>query len=316
MKSLPDDYTIRAAAIDDLRGVLHVQRAARTHDIGLTSFSEADLRGSWDESRLSLIEDTWVALDGEGTIVAYAEIPRSQDNESWCAVYVLPDYRGRGIEDALLPLIKERLHARNLQPKDGPVILYGRAFEANQALQEVFESEGYERNLTFQIMQVDLTEEQPAPEWPTNIEVRTFRLGEDEQAAYEADEEAGQDKGYHTPLTFDAWAQRMGLNKPEFDHSLWFLAWSGGELAAVCLNYIDAATGTAWIDHLGVRRAWRKQGLGMALLRHSFREFQARGITTAKLSVDSGSLTNAPRLYTQAGMAVVQKYHIYRKDLR
>ena len=29
---------------------------------------------------------------------------------------------------------------------------------------------------------------------------------------------------------------------------------------------------------IGTRKAWRRRGLGLALLQHSFREFYARGI--------------------------------------
>ncbi|MFN8538009.1 MAG: GNAT family N-acetyltransferase [Thermomicrobiales bacterium] len=60
------------------------------------------------------------------------------------------------------------------------------------------------------------------------------------------------------------------------DPALWFLAWDGDEVAGVALNYVAPATGIGWVDHLGVRRLWRRTGLGMALLRHSFASFRAR----------------------------------------
>jgi len=40
-----------------------------------------------------------------------------------------------------------------------------------------------------------------------------------------------------------------------------------------------------------------------------------RGIPKIKLSVDSKSLTHAPRLYESVGMKTVQQYHIYRKEI-
>jgi ribosomal protein S18 acetylase RimI-like enzyme len=67
---------------------------------------------------------------------------------------------------------------------------------------------------------------------------------------------------------------------------------------------------------LAVRRPWRKRGLGLALLKHSFALFQSRGFKTAALSVDGSSLTNAAALYERAGMQVQQQRLVYRKMLR
>ena len=54
----------------------------------------------------------------------------------------------------------------------------------------------------------------------------------------------------------------------------------------------------------------------MALLRHSFREFDRRGTPCVGLSVDAASLTGATRLYERAGMRVVRKFDRYEKELR
>ena len=55
---------------------------------------------------------------------------------------------------------------------------------------------------------------------------------------------------------------------------------------------------------LGVRRAWRRQGLGEALLLRSFAAFRQRGLTRGTLGVDASSVTGATRLYERAGMRV------------
>ncbi len=65
----------------------------------------------------------------------------------------------------------------------------------------------------------------------------------------------------------------------------------------------------------GVRRAWRRCGLGRALLLHAFGEFASRGLRTAGLDVDAESLTGANRLYEEAGMHVSARFDIYEKAL-
>jgi mycothiol synthase len=90
-----------------------------------------------------------------------------------------------------------------------------------------------------------------------------------------------------------------------FDPALWFLALAGDELAgfSICRQDInDPAAGH--VELLGVRRPWRRQGLGEALLLHSFQAFRALGWTRGTLGVDASSPTGATRLYERAGMRV------------
>jgi ribosomal protein S18 acetylase RimI-like enzyme len=70
------------------------------------------------------------------------------------------------------------------------------------------------------------------------------------------------------------------------------------------------------VNALGVRRPWRKHGLGLALLTHSFGEFFRRGEQIVGLGVDAENQTGATRLYQRAGMQVASEYVVYLKELR
>lgn len=48
------------------------------------------------------------------------------------------------------------------------------------------------------------------------------------------------------------------------------IAWDGNEIGGFSQNRFHKGIG--WVGTLGVRRPWRKKGLGLALLRHSFGE--------------------------------------------
>ena len=209
------------------------------------------------------------------------------------------------------------LEAVALSQTKGNIEFFARVSEKNWTLLKLFASYGYKTNLSFLIMEVDLSQPPDIPSWPAGICVRTFISNQDEQATYLVDEEASADKGYHQPLDFDAWARRMRLNDEIFDPSLWFLAHeeNSTEIAGVALNLYHSESNTGWIDHLGVRRPWRNKGMGKALLLHSFSEFYRRGIQRIKLSVDSRSLTNSLRLYERVGMKTLQQYHIYTKQV-
>lgn len=69
------------------------------------------------------------------------------------------------------------------------------------------------------------------------------------------------------------------------------------------------------VMHLGVRRSWRRRGLGMALLLRTLGELYRRGISTVRLNVDAQGLTNAHLLYARAGFQVINTYWNYEKRL-
>ena len=71
-----------------------------------------------------------------------------------------------------------------------------------------------------------------------------------------------------------------------------------------------------WIGSIGVRRAWRRRGLGLALLRDSFRRFRESGETVVALGVDAENPTGAVHLYEHAGMRVLWRSDVWEKELR
>ena len=71
-----------------------------------------------------------------------------------------------------------------------------------------------------------------------------------------------------------------------------------------------------WIGTVGVPKGWRRRGLGLALLRESFRRFAATGETTVALGVDTENPTGATRLYERAGMRVLWQADVWQKELR
>ena len=92
------------------------------------------------------------------------------------------------------------------------------------------------------------------------------------------------------------------------------IAWEGEEIAGFALNRYR--TGIGWIRMLGVRRPWRKRGLGEALLFHSFGEFYRRGMKTIGLGVNAHNPTGATRLYQKVGMYAASGHVTYEKELR
>ena len=156
---------------------------------------------------------------------------------------------------------------------------------------------------------------------PDGIAIRAFVRDRDMRALVLADRDAFQDHwGYvEHPLEeeYQEWVHWID-NNPDHDPSLWFLAMDGEEIAGMSLCCPKTAEDPemGWVDSLGVRRPWRRRGVALALLRHSFGELYRRGKRKVGLGVDAQSLTGALDLYKKAGMRVDRQYITYEKELR
>jgi len=297
-------YSVRPASMSDLNAVFDLVAKQRTIDFGSAMISMDDLQKRWET--FDLDTDTLTAFT-EGELAGYAEL---RDGDSPFIYLATRNNVDLGFQ--LLKYLEQKAAFR----AGGKIQLATQISEKNQPLMQLFASNGYTSNLSFLIMEFTLTDPPASPQWADGIRVRTFDRGLDERITYQTDEEASKDKGYHNTLNYEDWAKRMGMNRENFDPAIWFLACAGNDVAGVALNAHDLDPKTVWVDHLSVRRVWRNKGIGKALLQHSFCEFYRYGLKTVKLSVDSKSLTNAPRLYESVGMKVVQQYHIYKKDLQ
>jgi len=163
--------------------------------------------------------------------------------------------------------------------------------------------------------QIDLDAPPPAIRFPDGIELRPFVKDEHAQAVLDAQNESFRDHwGSHTN-SLEEWTLRK-FGRADFDPTLWMIAWDVRSAQIAGFSQNRYRMGIGWIGTLGVRRLWRKRGLGEALLLHSFAEFYRRGTKTIGLGVDAQNPTGATRLYQKAGMHAASEFLTYEKELR
>ena len=260
-------------------------------------------------------------LAAEGTCIARVNLGFSQEmpEEMYASPRVHPNYRGLGIGTYLIRLAEQRASELiTMLPQEKRVTLNSWIEGVNEEARSLLVGEGFSLLRTFFSMRLDIQEPPPVPQWPNGITVRTFIKGQDERPVFDASEESFQDSWGYIPENFDDFV-RLGTGIATYDPSLWFLAMAGSEIAgfSLCLLIVGEEIYMGFVDSLGVRRRWRKQGLGLALLHHSFGEFYKRGIRHVELSVDAENLTGATHLYERAGMHRAKKYdERYEKVLR
>ncbi len=308
------DFQVRSPKLSELEAVHRLIEVCDITEYGTPDITLNDLRTLWQGPTFNLETDAWMVVDAEDRLVGYADVEHRQHVRIYTLVRVLPELAGRGIEEYLLQLAEVRVQKRISHEEPGVrVTLNSWSSDRNGTALQAFERAGFKEVRRHWRMEVEMPQAPIAPEWPEQVFVRTFKPGRDDQAVFAAIDEAFQDHWGHMEGDFEEW-KHWTIEREKFDPSLWFLAVESDEIAGASLCTYQMDDG--WIDTLAVRRPWRRKGLGMALLLHSFGEFYRRGKHKVGLGVDSQNLTGATRLYERAGMHVARTYISYEKELR
>lgn len=301
---------LRAPTLDDVEGLTD-----------LVNRDAGELYGERDETTESITmwlngpgldpeTDARIAVDG-GVVRGYVDIDADPPPKFWVDLRVPPSEAG----EIRAPLLEwaEQEGRRRAAGQPGALIRFFTA-STDGPTKQLLESRGYARIRGSYRMRIDLAGEPPEPEWPDGVTVREG-THDDLELAYETQQETFVDSWEFNRNPFDEWRHWM-VDYEGFDPSLWFIAESGGETAGISLCRVtDVDERLGWVRVLGVRRPWRRRGLGRALLNHTFREFRRRGVPSVGLGVDAESLTGAHTLYESVGMRVVRRNDIYEKDL-
>lgn len=286
-----------AAAVTELRVALEALH------YGQSGLSQADVEDEWSD--LDLEGNARVVRDGE-RIVGFGAV--RQEGQLWEAEgCVHPDALGRGIGRLIATGLEE--HAARC----GARRIHTATLEVDSAARGLLESLGYGAVRVFREMRIELQTQPPAPDWPDGLRVVHFDAERDAVEFHAAAEDAFADHWEHTPQEFELWSKRY-LRSERFDPTLWCVVHAEGEIAAgtICAGN---TYGGGWVHTLFTRRAWRKRGVGTALLSDSFARFWERGEHSIGLGVDAASDTGAFRLYERAGMSPQLGFVVFEKDL-
>ena len=295
--------TFRPATHADAEAIAEVIRAYDRAHGGEIETDADEVRDDWTAPGFELERDTLVAEDG-GRLVGYAWTTRRRaDGEVGLDVYVHPEARDPEVGDELFRRSEERASERNAR-----LLVTGLLGDDTRGV-DLLRRRGWAYARSLYRMAIDLDAPPPAPAWPEGVEPRPFRAGE-EAVFHAAISEAFADDPTYEAGPLEAWAgERLG--RAAFDPALWMLAVTGGRPVGAVLGFAPGAGG--YVDLLGVVPAWRRRGLGRALLLASFAAFHARGRTHVSLHVDSDNTTGAPSLYAAAGMRETHRIDRWEK---
>jgi mycothiol synthase len=317
-------YQVRPAQIEDLPQAVPMFNAAEAELTGAGGWTVDRYEQEWRQIGIDLTASTRLVLEPGGRVVGCVELwdQFNPPARPWIWGRVHPQRKGLGIGSAMLEWALNTSHrALERLPQDVRFAPNVAAPSHHGPSIELFEGMGMSLCRYTWRMVAELANQIAEPEWPQGITLRTLRYPEDLEAVFWAQDEAFQENwGYIKSSfeeTFPIWKQytfETQGQKPE----LWFLAMDGEKIAGTIngLERSDLNAEMGWISTLAVLKAYRRCGLGQALLQHAFRALKDRGVNRVGLSVDAKNKMGATRLYQRVGMHIDQEMLHYEIQLR
>ncbi len=314
-----------SSGISDVPEMLRVYTAANEADDVDERSSEAHLV-NWlthPSNGFSPAEDVVVAeVDGEVVGYGWAFWVDTTDGarDYITRGYVHPAWRRRGVGTAILERNEARLREVSASHDwERPHRLGTFADERRPGAVALVTSHGYEPVRFFFNMLRPTLDEIEVPPLPEGLELRLVTDRAGYRRLFDADAEAFMDHWGGFDASDEAFEEMLGW--PDFDPSLFVIAWEGDEIAGAVLNFIDENENELLNRRRGllgsvfVRRPWRRRGLAAALVARSLVLLGERGMTTAWLGVDADNPNGALGVYERAGFAVHSRGSAYRKPM-
>jgi ribosomal protein S18 acetylase RimI-like enzyme len=207
---------------------------------------------------------------------------------------VHPDFRRRGLGTFLLRWGIPQGHSLLAScPTDAPHILQISTESLTDASTRLYEQYGFRQHFAEDVMRYDLSHPLPQAPFPPGITLSTWETILAEQF-FQAYQDAFRDRMGDSP----GWEAQQWIHwvtdDEDFLPGLSLLAQQGGQP----VGFIVCSAG--WIGQVGVRPAWRKQGIGAALVVEVLRRFQERREQQVLLDVNVNN-PGATQLYRQLG---------------
>ena len=271
------------------------EHSRRLH--GVDDGTAEEILQYWESPDVDFEKDVIVAEGSDGSIVGYGDVGEAADARL---------ARRTGTRPRAAARVARGDWSRS-PPRRSPARASS-AFvdEKDTGLRGVYEERGYQVIRHSYRMEIDLGDLPADASPPEGVAIRTMREGE-EEPVYEVHEQSFEDAWMHQREPFEQW-QHWFVKDPSFDPSLWFVAEADGEIAGVAICNTSGERARPGLG-AGARRPslpYRRRGIGEALLRHAFAEFERRGFERVGLGVDAESPTGAVALYERAGMHVAR----------
>ena len=236
-------------------------------------------------------------LRDDDTIVGYAHLDTTDAVEGASGeLAVHPEHRGHGYGRQLVEALANEVGK-------GPRLRLW-SHGAHDGAAALARSMGFKRERVLWQMRRSLFSPVDEPQWPMGVTVRTFEIGQDEEAWLEVNNRAFANHPDQGTWTLDD--LRMREQEPWFDPAGFFLAENDGKIVGFHWTKVHShehehePIGEVYV--VGVDPSMQGRKLGPALTLRGLQHLRSRGLSQVMLYVDEVN-TNAIRTYERLGFA-------------
>jgi mycothiol synthase len=312
---------LRQFRMDDLEAMIPLIEACEAEDKTGSVPTIDQLRHQASMPGLDAEKYLFVLPDAHGALLAFGgavPLPGEETATLYTMLMVHPAPRA-ALLDPLLEIIEARAGAWHAETGK-PGVLHVNLLAKQAQYVDLYERHGFRTVRWFLELERDLTapiEETPTP---SDVVIRPMNLDTDVAAYHLAMNESFRDHWNTPELTLEQ--VRHLLQSPGARPELTLLAFGPDEEpAGVCANSVRTEHNQqhnvreGMVSTLGVRRAFRRNGLARALLTRSLRLLRDEDLTTAVLHVDSENPTGATRLYDSVGFTERKRSMVLQKPV-
>lgn len=301
--TLPADWTARRPTLDDVPAILAVVHVADTFAVGYPDFDAEDVRDSLTAPFVDMTRDSWLVTDPHGVAAGWAILsnPTGMGRE-WVEIYVDPD-RGADLRAPLLARLLDRVAERAAERGLPALTARTGVFAPETRWAAELVEAGFTRIKRYIRMSRPLADLPAEPPPPAGVAVRPLRPDDeaDLREFHRIFDTAFRDTPDYEPLGFAQWRDLLPSYGKVWDE--WFLGTVDG-VPAGALQSSDQALDQdmGWVRTLSVLPAYRRRGVGAALLRRAFAVYAAKNRAGAGLGVDLANPTVPVTLYRSVGL--------------
>ncbi|TDC34412.1 GNAT family N-acetyltransferase [Micromonospora sp. 15K316] len=312
--TLPAGWTARRPTVDDVPAILKVVHAADIFAVGYPDFDAEDVRDALTAPFVDPARDSWLVTDPDGTAAAWTILSNPTGvGREFVEVYVDPD-RGAELRAPLLARLLDRVAERAAERGLPALTVRTAVFAPETRWAEELVESGFTRIKRYVRMTRSLADLPAEPAPPPGVTVRPLVAGDEAELRvfHRIFDSAFRDTPDYEPLGFAQWREQLPSYGKVWDE--WFVAEVDGEPAGA-LQSSDQALDQdmGWVRTLSVLPAYRRRGVGAALLRRAFAVYAAKGRTAAGLGVDLANPTTPVTLYRSVGLGEARWTDMYER---
>ena len=316
-------HTWRPLRREDAAALFQLEVDCAPIDGGTSIATVADQKTKLEQSGDNLRADTLCAVDSTGRLAVAAWVTcddrLTHEYRAFLDGRVHPDYRGRGVGSFILQWMETR--ARQIlsdMKEDRPGVLRIDFYDRSDDALALFEEHGFRFVFAEEEWRCDLKQAGPGWELPEGMTLVTWSPQRATQF-FDVYRDAFRERPRFPNWSEDTWRHNF-TDGTGFRPDLSLLLLQGTEAVGFAICHVETEgaedrAGVGWIVQMGVRPAWRRRGLGRALLCEVMHGFQADGLGSAALEVNIDN-RRAMRLYEGLGFERCRRRKSFQKVAR